>query len=235
MEPDTTRGGVWTIVVGGGSGARFGRPKQYEQLTDTERVIDRSRRVAATVTDGVVVVVPPADAAAEGGVPGGATRSDSVRAGLSALPDDGSIEIVCVHDAARPMATHQLYRRVIDAVRAGADAAVPGVTVADTIKLVDDAGRVVHTPDRGALRAIQTPQAFRLATLRAAHADGGDATDDAALVESAGGVVVVVDGESDNQKITLPADLERARALCATDLPGGPASAQRRSSTVVEA
>lgn len=212
---------MWTIVVGGGTGQRFGRPKQYESLEGDERVLDRSRRVASAATDGVVVVVPEPDAAREGGVAGGSTRSGSVRAGLAALPDDGSVEIVCVHDAARPLASPELYARVVAAVRAGADAAIPGIAVADTIKVVDESGRVVDTPDRSTLVAVQTPQAFRLDTLRAAHADGGDATDDAGLVEAYGGVVVVVEGEVDNRKITLPEDLAWARARVASAADGG--------------
>jgi 2-C-methyl-D-erythritol 4-phosphate cytidylyltransferase len=201
---------VWTIVVGGGSGSRFGRPKQYESLGD-ERVIDRSRRIADVVSDGVVLVVPPSDVEREGGVAGGTTRSASVRAGLAVVPDDA--DVVCVHDAARPFATVELYERVIAAVAGGADAAVPAVAVADTIKIVDAAGHVVATPDRSTLVAVQTPQAFRRAALADAHAAAGDATDDAALVEAAGGRVVVVQGDADNRKITLPADLEWARRV----------------------
>lgn len=200
---------VWTVVVGGGSGARFGRPKQYEQLGD-ERVIDRSRRVAESATDGVVVVVPADDAAAERAVAGGRTRSESVRAGLSAVPDDA--DVVCVHDAARPLATAVLYERVVAAVADGADGAVPGVPVADTVKVVDGNGLVVSTPDRASLRAVQTPQAFRADVLRAAHRRGGDGTDDAALVEAAGGRVVVVDGDVDNFKITHPVEIVAAAA-----------------------
>jgi 2-C-methyl-D-erythritol 4-phosphate cytidylyltransferase len=200
---------VWAVVVGGGSGQRFGRPKQYEYLGD-ERVIDRSRRIAASVCDDVVVVVPPADATAEAAVPGGATRAESVRAGLDAVPPDA--DIICVHDAARPLATAELYGRVIAAVTAGADAAVPGLPVTDTIKIVDADGVVVATPDRATLVAVQTPQAFRAGVLRAAHAAGGEGTDDAMLVESIGGRVVIVAGEIDNRKITEPADLEWARA-----------------------
>jgi 2-C-methyl-D-erythritol 4-phosphate cytidylyltransferase len=199
---------VWTIVVGGGSGARFGRPKQYEMLGD-ERVIDRARRVAEGATDGVVVVVPAADAASEGAVAGGQSRSASVRNGLSHVPAD--VDIVCVHDAARPFASPELYRRVVDAVEAGADAAVPGVAVSDTIKIVDDDRAVVTTPDRSSLVAVQTPQAFRRSVLVAAHSGGGEATDDAALIEAAGGRVVVVEGEATNRKITVPADLDWAR------------------------
>lgn len=199
---------VWAVVVGGGSGQRFGRPKQYEALGG-ERVIDRSRRIAAEMCAGVVVVVPAADAEREGGVAGGATRSESVRAGLAAVPDDA--DIVCVHDAARPLASPQLYRAVIDAVVAGADGAIPGVAVVDTIKVIDDSGIVVATPTRSSLVAVQTPQAFRADVLRAAHATGSEGTDDAALVEAAGGRVVVVAGEVTNRKITDPADLDWAR------------------------
>ncbi len=213
-------GPVWTIVVGGGSGRRFGRLKQYDDLDRGERVIDRSRRIATSATDGVVLVVPAADAAAERGVAGGATRSESVRAGLDALPTDVNIEIVCIHDAARPLASPALYERVIAAVRGGADAAVPGVAVSDTIKVIDSGGRVVDTPDRSTLVAVQTPQAFRLDVLRRAHASGGQATDDAGLVERLGGRVVVVDGEVGNRKITLPDDLEWARRQLSTEEDG---------------
>ncbi|MEP4651905.1 MAG: 2-C-methyl-D-erythritol 4-phosphate cytidylyltransferase, partial [Ilumatobacter sp.] len=99
---------VWTIVVAGGSGRRFGRPKQYESLGD-RRVLDASFSVAESCSSGVVLVVPAADVAREGGVAGGATRSESVRAGLAEVPAD--VDIVCVHDAARPLASAALYRR----------------------------------------------------------------------------------------------------------------------------
>ncbi len=194
-------------MVGGGSGRRFGTAKQYELLGEL-RVIDRSVATARAASDGVVVVVPPEDAAGEHAVAGGATRSDSVRAGLAAVPPDATI--ICVHDAARPLATIDLYRRAIAAVASGADAAIPGVPVSDTIKVVAD-GLVVSTPDRASLVAVQTPQAFRAAALRRAHELGGDATDDAALVEDVGGTVVVVHGETANRKITVPDDLVWAR------------------------
>lgn len=208
---------VWTIVVGGGSGQRFGRPKQYEQLGN-RRVIDHARTVAATCSDGVVVVVPPADATAEEAVAGGATRSESVRAGLAEVP--GEATIVCVHDAARPLASPELFRRVVAAVADGADAAVPGVPVADTIKVVDHDRVVVATPERSTLVAVQTPQAFRAHVLRAAHVSGGDATDDAGLVEQSGGCVVVVDGELTNRKVTEPDDLEWVRRRWAASTAG---------------
>ncbi len=203
-------------MVGGGSGRRFGLAKQYEALGEV-RVIDRSVAIAREASDGVVVVVPPDDAEREGAIAGGATRSDSVRAGLAAVPPDATI--ICVHDAARPLATVELYQRAIAAVRDGADGAIPAVAVADTIKIVAD-GVVVSTPDRASLVAVQTPQAFRAGVLRAAHESGSDATDDAALVEGLGGVVAVVDGEMANRKITVLDDLVWARDQIANDHEG---------------
>lgn len=209
---------VWTVVVAGGSGARFGRPKQYELVGD-QRMVDRSVEIATQAGTAVVLVVPPGDVDAESTpgrlvVAGGATRSESVRAGLAAVPSDATI--VCVHDAARPFATAALFRAVIAAVAGGADAVVPGLAVSDTIKVVDEAGVVTCTPPRESLVAVQTPQAFRAAVLRAAHARaaaaGVEATDDAALVEAAGHRVVVIAGEPDNRKVTHLSDLEWARS-----------------------
>jgi len=139
-------------------------------------------------------------------VVGGATRSASVASGLDAVPADAAV--VLVHDAARPLASAGLYRRVIEAVRSGADAVVPAVAVVDTIRSLGGG-----TVDRDRLRAVQTPQGFRAGTLRAAHRAGGDATDDATLVEAVGGSVELVDGERTNLKITEPSDLDVAEAL----------------------
>src|SRR6184192_813416 len=119
---------------------------------------------------------------------------------------------VVVHDAARPLAPPALFAAVIDAVRAGADAAVPGLPISDTVKRVDG-DHVVETIARDELVAVQTPQAFRTDALRAAHTASGEATDDAALVEAAGGSVVVVPGDPRNLKVTTPADLVVAAAL----------------------
>ncbi len=198
-------------MVGGGTGERFGSAKQYELIGDV-RIIDLARTTAEECSDGVVVVVPAADVDREHGVAGGATRSASVRNGLAAVPADA--DIICVHDAARPLASPDLFRSVIDAVAGGADGAVPGVRVTDTIKIVDRDGptaTVVSTPARESLVAVQTPQAFRASVLRAAHASGEDATDDAALVERVGGRVVVVPSDATNRKITDWEDLEWAR------------------------
>ena len=197
---------VWTIVVAAGAGVRFGGPKQFESLGD-KRVLDWSVATAAAASSGVVVVVPPGSA--EPGVAGGVTRSESVRAGLAAVPAAASV--ICVHDAARPFATAAIYHAVIDAVRRGYDGAVPGVELADTVKLVDGDALVINTPARDRLRAIQTPQAFRAEALRAAYERVDEGTDDATLVEAMGARVVVVPGEADNRKITSPADLAWAR------------------------
>ena len=207
-------GPVWTIVVAGGSGRRFGAAKQFAPLAG-RRVVDVACDTAARAGDGVVVVLPP-DAIGEWStgtataVAGGSTRSESVRAGLAAVPDHAAV--ICVHDAARPLATTALFRRVIAAVSAGADGAVPAVPVADTIKIVGADDVVRSTPDRATLVAVQTPQAFRADALRTAHASGDEGTDDASLVERRGGRVVTVEGEAANRKITTPADLEWANA-----------------------
>jgi len=211
---------TWGIVVAGGSGSRFGAPKQFEPIAGA-RLVDRAVAAALLACDDVIVVLPsgfqwdgpPVSAA----VTGGATRSASVRAGLAAVAD--SAAVVVVHDAARPLAPRRLFEDVIGAVRTGADAAVPGVPVPDTLKRVAD-DHVVETVSRDGLVAVQTPQAFGADVLRAAHARGGDATDDAALVEAAGGRVVVVPGDPANIKVTTPADLAFATALMTEELEG---------------
>ena len=206
---------VWTIVVAAGSGERFGAPKQLLPFGDA-RVVDHAVAAAASVSEGVIVVVPPESSWTVAGavmVPGGATRSESVRAGLSAVPD--AADIVLVHDAARPLATRSLFERVVAAVRVGADGAVPGLAMSDTVKRVEH-DVVVETVPRAALVTVQTPQGFRASVLRAAYAGGAEGTDDASVVEATGGTVVVVTGERDNFKITEPGDLERAQAVLAT-------------------
>ena len=197
------------MVVAAGAGTRFGGPKQYSTLDDGRRMLDWSVAAARSSSDGVVLVVPPDRADdiekdVDRVVAGGATRSDSVRAGLAAVPTDAAV--ILVHDAARPRASADLFRAVIAALVEGVDGAVPGVPLTDTVKQVLD-GRVTATLDRAELVAVQTPQAFRAEALRRAHASNGDATDDAALVEAAGGVVVVVPGEPFNVKITRMEDL----------------------------
>jgi len=205
-------------VVAGGSGTRFGRPKQFADLAGRPVVawaVDAARAVA----DGVVLVLPddrlaadPDHYGADFVVAGGSSRSASVRCGLAAVPDDASV--VVVHDAARPLAGPELFTAVLAALDDGhAGGAVCAVPVADTLKRVvpdpstTDWSTVTGTVDRGDLVAVQTPQAFPADVLRLAHAAAGEATDDAGLVEALGATVRVVPGHPDNLKLTTPADL----------------------------
>jgi 2-C-methyl-D-erythritol 4-phosphate cytidylyltransferase len=144
-------------------------------------------------------------------VVGGAERGDSVAAGLAVLGD--AVEIVLVHDAARCLTPVEVFDRVVAAVTEGAVAVVPGTAVVDTVKQVDEFGFVVGTPDRSALRAVQTPQGFRRDVLERAHAVSSDATDDAGLVERLGERVLVVAGDPRALKVTTPADLDAAARL----------------------
>lgn len=205
---------VWTIVVAAGSGLRFGGAKQFERLGD-RRVVDWAVAEAERHSMGVVTVVPKGQATGPGLVEGGTTRSESVRRGLAAVPEEATI--IVVHDAARPFASPQVFHRVIGAVVDGADAAVPGIPVTDTIKQVNESEVVVGTPRRETLRAVQTPQAFRYPMLieahrRAAAAGRDDFTDDAALVEWAGKSVMTFPGDPQNVKLTTAEDFVRAQA-----------------------
>ena len=203
---------VAAVVVAGGRGVRFGGLKQFASLGE-ETVAARSVRAARSVADLVILVVPPRyEGSSEGAdvvVEGGATRAASVRAGLAHV---GDADVVVVHDAARPNARPVLFAAVVAAVVAGADGAVPGLMITDTVKRVvreDGLTVVLGTESRQDLMTVQTPQAFRRSVLLAAHAGAEEATDDAALVELAGGRVVIVPGLIDNVKITEPSDLER--------------------------
>ncbi len=179
-----------------------------------------SVQAARSVADGVVLVVPAnlddgVDPAAgldvERIVVGGDTRAASVRAGLAAVPEDA--DVIVVHDAARPLATGSLFEAVIGAVReGGAQGAIPVLAVGDTLKRLS--GDVVSsTVDREGLVTVQTPQAFDAQTLRAAHRAGGEATDDAGLLERLGAPVGTVAGDIRNVKITRPEDLALAELL----------------------
>jgi 2-C-methyl-D-erythritol 4-phosphate cytidylyltransferase len=216
-------------VVAGGSGRRFGGPKQFLQLGDRP-VAAWSVEAARSVADGVVVVVradapgDPGDARAPEHVPeqgtdlgadvtvvGGPSRADSVRAGLAAVPVDATI--IVVHDAARPLAGADLFAAVVAAAKAeGTDGVIPVLPVSDTLKRTSQ-GVVLSTVERDGLVTVQTPQAFDAQALRAAHRSGGDATDDAGLLEAVGATVRTVPGDPRNLKITRPEDLELAEAL----------------------
>jgi len=206
---------VWSIVVAGGSGRRFGDQKQFS-LLGGRPVLEWAVAACRPCSAGVVLVLPagaddPDRHGADATVAGGPTRADSVRCGLAVVPD--SATVIVVHDAARPLASPALFDAVIDAVTRGeADGAVPGVTPSDTIKVVDGAGNVTGTVDRATLVAVQTPQAFAAQLLLRAHAaDGEDASDDCILVERLGEPVAVVPGEIGNRKITHAEDIEWLR------------------------
>jgi 2-C-methyl-D-erythritol 4-phosphate cytidylyltransferase len=198
---------VHGILVAAGRGERFGGPK-HAVLLRGRPLWEWARD--ALLRGGVCEVVLVGDI--PGGIPGGGRRRDSVAAGLDALSAGASH--VLVHDAARPLATPDLVRRIIDRLLSGGvDAVVPVVAVRDTLKRVGD-GWVVETVDRSDLAGAQTPQGFKVPVLRAAHqAGGGDAGDDAVLVERLGGSVATVEGETSNIKITYPGDLALAEAL----------------------
>jgi 2-C-methyl-D-erythritol 4-phosphate cytidylyltransferase len=201
---------IWAIVVAAGEGRRFGQPKQFS-LLGGRPVIEWGLDASRSVARGVVAVVPESAVgsaglgkAADRVIAGGPTRASSVRRGLAAVPVNA--DVIVVHDAARPLASRELFRSVVAAVVAGADGAIPGIAVTDTIKRVRG-GRVVETLDRGELVAVQTPQAFRAGALRRAHAEEPEATDDAGLLEALGLSVEVVPGEFHNLKLTTPEDL----------------------------
>ena len=196
------------IIVAAGSGTRFGRSK-HDMVLAGKPVWRWSADVFAEAGAEEVVVVGDVP----GGIPGGARRSDSVRAGLAAL-SSGS-PIVLIHDAARPLASVGLIKSIVTAIlRTGAEGAIPAITVTDTIKRTDGS-RVLETVDRKMLVAVQTPQGFRTDALLSAHElfAEDDATDDASLVERNGGSVVIVEGDRTNLKITYPIDLLIAAAM----------------------
>jgi 2-C-methyl-D-erythritol 4-phosphate cytidylyltransferase len=167
--------------------------------------------------DHIVVALPEGVEAPAGciGVRGGATRSESVQAALTAANDTGPTGPVLVHDAARPLVEPSLFTRCVQALRA-ADCAIAAARVTDTIKQAEG-DTVVTTLDRSRLWAVQTPQVFRRAALQRAldqdHDAIGAATDDASLVEAAGGSIRVVEAPAENIKVTTPVDLEIAAAL----------------------
>ncbi len=215
------------VVAAAGKSVRFGGIKKEYEVLDGIPVLLHSVRLFLDDNDcaALVVVVPPEGeslARATLGdtllrkwgprllfAEGGQDRGESVKAGLLALRGVDP-ELVLVHDAARPYASRELVRRILDgASRFGA--CVPGVNVSDTIKTTSADGVVVEHLKRTSLRAVQTPQGFQYRGLLSAYLTAGasavSATDDAEVWAMAGGAVVVVDGERDNRKITFPEDL----------------------------
>ncbi|WP_413758367.1 2-C-methyl-D-erythritol 4-phosphate cytidylyltransferase [Streptomyces sp. MMBL 11-3] len=226
------------VIPAAGRGVRLGpgAPKALRALNGTPMLIHAVRAMAASRAVSLVVVVAPPDGAAEVRtlldahalperteflvVPGGDSRQESVRLGLDALP--AGIDIVLVHDAARPLVPVDTVDGVIEAVRGGAAAVVPALPLTDTVKQVEPAGAagepepVVATPERSRLRAVQTPQGFERDTLVRAHATVTEnVTDDASMVEQLGLRVVVVPGHEEAFKVTRPLDLILAEAVLA--------------------
>lgn len=215
------------LIVSAGKGERLGGglPKQYRALGGIS-VLRRTITALSGCGDAQIQVVigaghDEAYAAATAGlalpapVIGGASRQESVRNGLEALAGDPP-DFVLIHDAARPLVTEGLVRRVIAALEAGADAAIPMLAVADTLRRQEADGRWTTVPRDGAFRA-QTPQGFRYAAILAAHrAHTAEAvTDDMALADMAGLSVVRVEGEETNMKITTQDDMDHAARLLA--------------------
>ncbi|MBJ7290772.1 2-C-methyl-D-erythritol 4-phosphate cytidylyltransferase [Williamsia sp.] len=215
------------LIPAAGAGTRLaaGRPKAFVDLAG-QTILERAVRGVLEADVDAVVVAVPADLVSEAQVllpdchvvVGGAERSASVRACIAAATASFDAEVILIHDAARALTPPDLFRRVVDAVRAGAPAVIPGVPVTDTLKAVEPVGvggpeRVVATVDRSVLRAVQTPQGFAPDALARAHAAGGHATDDAGLAEEAGIPVTVVPGDLMAFKITTEWDLRLARML----------------------
>jgi 2-C-methyl-D-erythritol 4-phosphate cytidylyltransferase len=207
-------GPTWAIVLAAGGGTRFGGPKQFATAAG-HRLVDLALETAAERCDHVVLVLPvghrwdgrPVDAV----VPGGVDRQGSVRRGLAAIPD--TTGRVLVHQAANPLATTDTVDRLLDAVASsGAAAAVPGWRPPDLVRRVSH-GTLGEIVGRDELVLVQCPAAFRLEVLRGAHATGGDALEDTALVTAAGHEVQLVPGDPRNVHVATPADLEIVTAL----------------------
>jgi 2-C-methyl-D-erythritol 4-phosphate cytidylyltransferase len=212
---------VWAVIVAAGRGERLGldRPKAFAKLNDRPLLAESLERLEASDWIDAIVVAAPPDweepvilLAEELGcgkvvaaVPGGDTRSASVRAALAEVPDDTAV--VLVHDAARPVLAEDVIERLLTTLNEGWDGVVPGLPIADTVKRVDG-DQVVETVDRESLVISQTPQAFVWPALREAAAGDEDATDCAAMVEARGGRIKVVAGDPRLVKITDAADLE---------------------------
>ena len=213
--------GVWAVLVAAGRGERLGgeRPKAFAKLAGRPLVAESLERLEKSEwIDQIVVVAPPeweepvillaeevGAGKASACVAGGATRAESVRAGVAEVPEDAAV--ILVHDAARPLVPPEVIERVVAALGDEWDGAVAAIPVADTLKRADG-GVVVETLDRTNVYAVQTPQAFVAPTLRRALVDAaGDATDCAGFVEAAGGRLRLVEGDPRLLKVTSPADL----------------------------
>ncbi len=216
---------VGVVLPAAGSGSRMGGVKKAFLELAGEPVLSHALRpfLSEPRVVAVVVALAPVDAVEPPAwialldervqvIAGGETRTDSVRNAIAALPHD--VDIIAVHDAARPLVTPAMIAQCIDVACAGRGA-VTGCPAADTMKQVDEGGRVVGTPPRATMWHAHTPQVFPADLLRRAYGGGGHGTDDAALVESVGGVVQMIDGGSSNIKVTRADDVLIAEAILA--------------------
>ena len=206
---------VWTVVVAAGGSSRFGSDKQKVTIGH-KTVLECAVSTAGTV--GSVVVVGKAEfieeiektfssnQSVEAVVAGGSTRTASVSAGLLAVPN--TAEIILIHDGARPLASQVLFNRVIDAVDGGVDAVVPGIEISDSLRSVRG-----HEVNRSEVVAVQTPQGFKASVVRTAYLNKDEFTDDASKVEATGVKVEIIEGETNNLKITHTVDLLVARQI----------------------
>ncbi len=216
---------VGVVVPAAGAGTRLGpgAPKALRLLAGEPLLVHAVRRLRACPSVGPVVVAAPAGSVAQvqellaaydvTTVEGGAERQDSVATGLAALP--AQCRLVLVHDAARALVPVAVVEAVVAALEAGAQAVVPVLPVADTVKRVDGDGMVVETVARDQLRLVQTPQGFRREVLERAHAGAVPVTDDATLAERLGVTVHTVPGAPEALKVTTPFDLVVAEAMVA--------------------
>jgi 2-C-methyl-D-erythritol 4-phosphate cytidylyltransferase len=211
---------AWAVVCAAGAGERLGgeRPKAFAAFAGRPLLAESLERLeACEEIEGIVVAAPagweePAILLAEeldcgkvsAVVTGGSTRGGSVRLALAEIP--GEVELVLVHDAARPLVSAEIVARVLEPLGRGWEAAVPTLPIADTVKRVEGE-RVIETVDRGSLVSVQTPQAFLAGVLRAAYSGQDEATDCAALVEGRGGRVCWVEGDPRLHKVTTLDDL----------------------------
>ena len=205
------------IVPAGGSGERLGadRPKAFVVCAGRP-LIEWSLEVLGSVCDRVIVAAPDGYDEGPDRVRGGESRSASVRNAVGAAEE---ADLFLVHDAARPLVTRELVERCIGAIEPGIDGAIAAIPITDTVKEVATDGRVLRTLDRTTLWAVQTPQVFRADILRRAlerdAAALAAATDDAWLVDDAGGVITVAESYPENLKVTRESDLRIAEALLA--------------------
>ncbi len=233
VSPKESVADTCAIIVAGGSGERFGDPrgKQFVELAGLPIVAWPIMAFSEAPSVAQIVVVCPKDRVEEMQrdvldklelchevtlAPAGATRQDSVFSGLMAARDE--LSLVAIHDGARPLIEVEIIERCLAAVRGrkDVDGAICASRSTDTLKIVDESGRIMGTPDRTQYWCAMTPQVFLCSKIMQAHElallQGFEGTDDASLVEHMGGIVRVVESPRDNIKITVPEDLAIAEA-----------------------